>query len=179
MGTGRGVPPALTRSDPKRGSFPLVNALAELAVLLRPAGGGVFLVSTGRAEQAALQRRLYGASSDAEIQARFLESLEAIAQARIVLLGIPSDVGAGYRRGANLGPQAIRSGLLDEMPDYPSRATAARIVDLGDVFVVPQLLHDDMLSDAQKTATRASIYRQLSSEEAARLPVSPLSIAER
>src|SRR5204862_6037550 len=47
---------------------------------------------------------------------------------------------------------------------------------IGDVFVVPQLLHDDMLSDAQKAATRAALYPSLPATE---LPVSPLSIAER
>ena len=40
-----------------------------LSVLLRPAGGGVHLVSTGKEAQRELQRRLYGASSEGEVQA--------------------------------------------------------------------------------------------------------------
>lgn len=151
----------------------------ELARLLRPAGGGLYLVSTGRAEQEALQRRLYGAASASEVQERFLAAIDGIARARAVVLAVPSDVGAGFRRGANLGPQALRTELLRQVPDYPARAAELGIIDLGDVFVVPQLLSDDMLSEAQKEATRAALYPELSASERAALPVSPLSIAER
>jgi agmatinase len=52
-------------------------------------------------------------------------------------------------------------------------------VDLGDVRVVPQLLHDEMLSEAQKEATRRALHPGLGEAERASLPVSPLSIAER
>ncbi|WP_242395418.1 arginase family protein [Anaeromyxobacter oryzisoli] len=150
-----------------------------LAHLLRPAGGGIYLVSTGRAEQLALQRRLYGASSDAEVQARWRADLAAALDARGVLLGIPSDVGAGLERGASLGPAAIRARLLEDEPAGLARRRGAGLVDLGDVFVVPQLLHDEMLSAAQLAATRAALYPDLPAAEAAALPVSPLSIAER
>ena len=146
--------------------------------MLRPAGGGLYLVSTGRAEQVALQRRLYGADNDDQVEQKFHQSLEKIAHARVVLLGIPSDVGAGFLRGANMGPQAIRTALLDEDPTWPARAETAGVIDIGDVFVVPQLLHDDMLSDEQKAASRRALYATLSPDDAARLPVSPLSIAE-
>jgi arginase family enzyme len=156
-----------------------MTPLAELAHLLRPAGGGLYLVSTGRAEQLALQRHLYGVASDAEVEHAFGRMLERIAQARVVVLGIPSDIGAGFRRGANLGPQAIRSALLQEDPGWPDRAVAAGVVDIGDVFVVPQLLHDEMLGEAQRAVARKALYPQLDAASAARLPVSPLSIAER
>jgi agmatinase len=156
-----------------------LSALDELALLLRPAGGGVYLVSTGRAAQETLQRRLYGAADMHEVQERFHHALARIAKARMVILGIPSDVGAGYQRGANLGPQALRTGLLDADPDWARHMDARGIVDLGDVFVVPQLLHDDMLSDAQKQACQRALYPSVPGEIAAELPVSPLSIAER
>jgi len=156
-----------------------VTPLDELALLLRPAGGGIHLVSTGRDEQLALQRRLYGAATDAEVDARFRESLERLAGARAFVLGVPSDVGAGFRRGANLGPQAIRTRLLEEVPAWPARSRELDVVDIGDVFVVPQLLHDDMCSEPQKEATRAALYPGVEPEVRARLPVSPLSIAER
>lgn len=156
-----------------------MTPLEELALLLRPAGGGLYLVSTGKSAQLALQRRLYGAVTDDEADARFRESLAKIATARAVMLGVPSDVGAGYRRGANLGPQAMRTTLLEAVPSYPTRAAELGLVDIGDVFVVPQLLHDDMLSDAQKQATRAAIYPNVAPAVRASLPVSPLSIAER
>lgn len=151
----------------------------ELALLLRPAAGGLYLVSTGRAQQLAVQRRLYRVESDDEVTARFRESLDRIAGARAILLGVPSDVGAGFLRGSNLGPQAIRTALLDALPDFPERAREIGLVDIGDVFVVPQLLHDDMLSEPQKAASRRALYPGVPEKTAARLPVSPLSIAER
>src|SRR5262249_41897901 len=148
-------------------------------------------------EQRALQRRLYGAASDAEVAARFRDALAQIPSARAVLLAVPSDVGAGFLRGANVAPQAMRTALLRADPAWPERAAAAGLVDVGDVFVVPQLLHDDMLGEAQKAASRAALYLhsddgapgrgeralrpdpQLDAAAVAHLPVSPLSIAER
>jgi arginase family enzyme len=156
-----------------------VTPADTLTRLLRPAGGGIHLVSTGKAEQQALQRRLYGVASDAAVEARWRADLAAIRTARAVLLGIPSDVGAGFERGANLGPSAIRARLLEDDPGRLARARAAGLVDLGDVFVVPQLLHDEMLSEAQLAASRAALYPDLPPSERAALPVSPLSIAER
>jgi len=156
-----------------------VTPLDELALLLRPAGGGLYLVSTGREAQLELQRKLYGARTEAEVEDRFRAALARIPEARAFVLGVPSDVGAGFRRGANLGPQAIRTRFVDDMPSWPSRAVELGVVDIGDVFVVPQLLHDDMLSEAQKEATRAALYPTVSPAERASLPVSPLSIAER
>ncbi len=152
-----------------------MSPLEELKLLLRPAGGGLYLVSTGKAEQVALQRRLYQVASDADVQPAFERALERIATAKGVLLGIPSDVGAGFQRGANLGPQALRLGLLERFPDWAERLERLGVVDVGDVFVVPQLLHDDMLSAAQLAATRAALYPGRSEA----LAVSPLSIAER
>jgi agmatinase len=156
-----------------------VKPLDELALLLRPAAGGLYLVSTGREAQLELQRKLYGARTDAEVDERFRAALASIPKARAFVLGVPSDVGAGFRRGANLGPQAIRTRLLEELPDWPSRAASLGVVDIGDVFVVPQLLHDDMLAESQKAASRAALYPNVPEDVRKQLPVSPLSIAER
>jgi agmatinase len=156
-----------------------MNPVDELALLLRPAAGGLYLVSTGRAEQLTLQQKLYGAASEADVDAKWKEALGRIVSARGILLGVPSDVGAGFRRGANLGPQAIRTALLEAEPGFPGRASTLGLVDIGDVFTVPQLLHDDMLSEAQKDATRRALYPSVPREAAAKLPVSPLSICER
>jgi agmatinase len=155
------------------------STLRELSWLLRPAGGGLYLVSTGRAEQRALQRRFYEADTEADVTERFLGTLERLPSARIVLLGVPSDVGAGFRRGANLGPQAIRARLLDADPDWLGYCKANGIIDVGDVFVVPQLLDDRMLSDGQLARSRQALYPDVPAEQRAALPVSPLSIAER
>lgn len=150
----------------------------ELSHLLRPAGGGLYVVSTGREEQLALQRKLYGVDDEAAVAARWRRDLARIEEAEILVLGVPSDVGAGFVRGASFGPQAIRTALLDD-PGWSALAARARLVDLGDVFVVPQLLHDDMLSPAQLAASRRALYPELPPEVRDTLPVSPLSIAQR
>ena len=167
-----------------------MTPVEELALLLRPSGGGLFLLSTGRREQIALQRRLYAgdpgvaeAADDdaaaAAIQAAFVARLGRIARTKLVVLGAPSDVGAGYRRGANLGPWGVRQALLHLRPEWVRELAEAGGADLGDVFVVPQLLHDDSISDAQRTATAAALYPALDAATRATLPVSPLSILER
>ncbi|HTJ44081.1 MAG TPA: arginase family protein, partial [Kofleriaceae bacterium] len=142
-------------------------------------GGGLYLVSTGKASQQRVMRRFYGAANDEDVTEKYHAVLARIPEAKVVILGVPSDVGAGFRRGANLGPMAIRAQLLDEDPRFAEDMLARGVLDIGDVFVVPQLLHDDMLSDDQKRATRDSIHRELSAEDRASLPVSPLSAAER
>jgi agmatinase len=151
----------------------------ELSHILRPAGGGLYLVSTGRDEQLALQRKLYDAPTDAHVDQKWRDALARIKSARACVLGIPSDVGAGFRRGANMGPQAIRTRMLTEDPGYPDYASDHGILDIGDVFCVPQLLADDMLSEQQKSRARAALYPTLTESARDALPVSPLSIAER
>src|SRR4051812_21213018 len=150
--------------------------LDEQSRLLRPAGGGVYTVSSGRAEQESLQRALYGARDAGEIDARWRAALAAVPAARVVLLGIPSDTGAGLVRGAAFGPQGVRQAVLRLVPDFAARAARLGIVDAGDVFVVPQLLADDMLSDDQRSRVRAALYGPGAPPA---LPVAPLSVAER
>jgi guanidinobutyrase len=158
---------------------PTLSAEAELHALLRPAGAGLYLVSTGAAEQLALQKRLYGASTEAEVERGFRQAIAQIGGAKLLLLAVPSDVGAGFRRGANLAPQALRLALQEQISDYREQCLARGIVDLGDVMVVPQLLHDEMLSSTQIERARSALYSQLTPTERASLPVSPLSIQER
>jgi arginase family enzyme len=152
--------------------------LEELSWLLRPAGGGVYLVSTGNESQRALQRRYYGAEDDADVTQRFLSTLERIHEARVIVLGLPSDTGAGFRRGANLGPRAIRERLIEDDANWHDHCQERGILDIGDVFVVPQLLHDEMLSEEQLSHTRAALYPEVAAARRASLPVSPLSIGE-
>jgi agmatinase len=156
-----------------------MTPLAELACLLKPAGGGLYLVSTGKREQQALQRRYYGAEDETDVTQAFLAALERVRDAKVVVLGVPSDTGAGFRRGANLGPQALRHELVRQDSEWLERQAARGVVDVGDVFVVPQLLHDEMLSDAQLSSSRLALYPELSDTERAGLPVSPLSVTRR
>ncbi|MCA9528233.1 MAG: arginase family protein, partial [Myxococcales bacterium] len=123
---------------------------ATLERILRPAGGGVYVVSTGLAEQQALMRAIYGAE---DVQAGWAAALDRLAGARVVLLGVPSDVGAGFTRGANRAPAALRQHMLGHRVWQPD------VLDLGDVRVVPQLLSDDMLGEAQIQAHRGRALR--------------------
>jgi arginase family enzyme len=150
----------------------------QLTHLLRPAGAGLHTVSTGKAEQLALQRALYQVDDATLVPAAWRRSLQALASARVVVLGIPSDCGAGLVRGAAFGPSALRAALLRQ-PARAQQAGQAGVVDAGDVAVVPHLLHDDMLNEAQKQSCRQALYPTLTAEVAAALPVSPLSITER
>jgi guanidinobutyrase len=156
-----------------------VSARDELPLLLRPAGGGLFTVSSGRSSQLALQRALYDAVDAEEVEATWRTTLSSVAGARVAIVGVPSDCGAGLVRGASYGPLALRAALLAGDPRYRSWAAQEGVVDVGDVAVIPHLLHDEMVSERQKSACRAALYPSLSSTQAATLPVSPLSIAER
>lgn len=148
------------------------SAYAELEMMLAPAAGGVHVVSTGVEETRALQRAIYGAVRDDDVMARWYEALRRIPGARVAILGVPSDTGAGFTRGANRAPAVLRKSLLAE-PEHP--IFAAGVVDVGDVRVVPHLLSDEMLNASQIAATRAALYGDAERP----LPVSPLDICAR
>jgi agmatinase len=82
-------------------------------------------------------------------------------------------VGAGFVRGANFAPQSLRRELL-RRDSWLYRDE--RVVDAGDVFVVPQLLHDEMLSHEQLAQTRRALYGDESTSH--EWPVSPLSVTQ-
>jgi arginase family enzyme len=147
---------------------------AELEAMLAPAAGGVHVVSTGLAETRALQRRIYGAARDEDVVPRWHQALRRVPDAAVVVLGVPSDTGAGFTRGANRAPAILRATLLDE-PDHPIHHEA--VIDIGDVRVVPHFLSDEMLSEAQIQAARRALYG--ADGRHAALPVSPLDICAR
>ena len=122
--------------------------LDELALYLRPPGQGVHAVTTGIAERDAATRRYLGVSNGTLPDwRRHLEGLTELRGAdAVAILALPSDVGAGIRRGAQWGPQAIREAL-----------GTAPCFELGDVFSVPHLLDDESLSAAQKDRVRAAV----------------------
>jgi agmatinase len=151
----------------------------DLALMLRPAGGGQFTVSTGRAEQLALQKQIYGAADEAHVAALWRGNLQALDGAEMAVLGIPSDTGAGLVRGAAYGPRALRTAWLARDEGFGRGLRTGQIVDVGDVPSIPQILHDEMLSEGQKAACRRALYPDVPAGHAASLPVSPLSIAER
>lgn len=138
--------------------------------MLRPAGGGVYVVSTGVAEQRALMQAVYKVEDPREIDAAWRAALERLSDARVAVLGVPSDTGAGFTRGANRAPAALRGHLVGAA--HPMWADD--VVDVGDVRVVPQLLDDAMLSREQRAAASEALYGKYGGA----LPVSPLNICK-
>jgi len=153
--------------------------------LLRPPGGGIYAVSAGKGSAEALQRAHYAASRGADpsstdgtaIDALWRREIAQIAQARVVVLGVPLDTGAGIRRGAMYGPRGVRAKLLEDAA-YRALLASGVVVDIGDVFVNPHLLHDEMLSDAQIARSRRAMYASAPEALRGTLPVSALSQTE-
>lgn len=147
----------------------MLSAIDRLRLFLRPPGRGLYTISTGGGYAARLLKTLYGSIEAGVVQRAWEDDLQRVRRAKVLILGIPSDTGAGVMKGANFGPIGIREAYLQREGTYPKD-----ILDLGDVVCVPHLLHDEMLSDAQIARTRESLYPGCSQP----LPVSPLSIAE-
>ncbi len=139
----------------------------DLERILAPAGGGVHLVSTGLVAMQALQRAIYRAPSNEDIRGCWTARLRQLDGARALVLGVPSDTGAGFVRGANMGPAEIRRHLLSE-PGHPIHDPA--VVDVGDVRVIPHLLSQEMVSEEQLRRSRLALY----GDENVALPITPL-----
>lgn len=132
--------------------------------LLTLPGNGVFTVHTGREKKEKLLRSYFGTADVEKARPRWEKSLSDMTSKKPLLLGIPSDNGGGIQRGANWGPLVLREKLLKEKQSF---------VDLGDVRVIPHLLHDKYLNDETIKLCRKALYGKIK-----KLPVSPLSIAE-
>lgn len=149
---------------------------------MRPAGGGIPAFSAGSGSALELQRRLYAVAAgkpgpildEAGIEARWKESFAALARAKAVIIGVPLDTGAGIRRGAAYGPRAVRTALLTQEA-FAGWLRSGEVVDLGDLYVNPHLLHDEMLNDSQIRACQEAMYANAPESLRRRLPVSALS----
>jgi len=130
-------------------------------------GDGVFTVNTAKERKAALRNKLYGQTENVDTLWR--ESLNELPHSphKAVMLGISSDCGGGILRGANWGPLFVRSALIDQHPECHS-------FDLGDVRVIPHLLHDKYLNDATISNCQKALYGNENND----YYVSPLSITE-
>lgn len=141
----------------------------NLKQYLTPPGEGVFTVHTGSERRNSLQTRLYGAQAvaDRQVRLQWEQSLsQGLPAAQCVVFGIASDCGGGIQRGANWGPLFLRETMLTQQPDLPA-------YDIGDVRVIPHLLHDKYLNPETIQSCRLALYNDGNSS----LPVSPLSIA--
>ncbi len=140
---------------------------SKIEQCLCPPGNGVFTVNTAKERKAALHEKLYGQTEN--VDALWRASLDTLAHSphKAVMLGISSDCGGGILRGANWGPLFLRSTLLEQQPD-------AKAFDLGDVRVIPHLLHDKYLNEGTIQNCQKALYQS----EQSSYPVSPLSITE-
>jgi agmatinase len=147
---------------------PIFSLLTHLKKLLVPPGDGVFTVQTAANIKLELVKKLYGDDCSQEQKLlRWEKTLEKIVDQNHFLIGICSDNGGGILRGANWGPLFIRQELL-------KGKLYKEFLDLGDVKVVPHLLHDKYLNIETIEKVALALYHEKSD-----YPVSPLSITER
>jgi len=139
--------------------------MKDIPQLLTLPGSGVFTVSTGAEKKAKLTMAYYGTKDIEKAKAKWLKSLEKLSPEKPWVIGIPSDNGGGIQRGANWGPLVLRQEILDSRDEF---------FDLGDVRVIPHLLHDKYLNEETLKSCRKALYGK-----ANKLPVSPLSIAQK
>ncbi|WP_022944401.1 arginase family protein [Pseudoalteromonas ruthenica] len=134
---------------------------------LCPPGNGVFTVNTAKERKAALHHKLYGQTEN--IEPLWKSSLQDLptSEHKAVILGISSDCGGGILRGANWGPLFLRSTLIEQQPQ-------AKAFDIGDVRVIPHLLHDKYLNEGTISNCQKALYANEQSD----YHVSPLSITE-
>ena len=156
--------------------------------LMRPPGSGIPVFSTGTSASTELQRQIYGVihadAKTADPQAletlwkHSLQGLGATKRPQVAILGVPLDTGAGIRRGAAAGPVAVRQALY-ALPEVQEWLRSGSLIDLGDIYVNPHLLHDEMLSREQIEASQKAMYSGAEPTLRDSLPVSALSQAKR
>jgi agmatinase len=135
--------------------------------LLCPPGEGVFTVNTAKEKKDGLHQLLYGNKDPKDAWQSELQKINQQEQG-IALLGVCSDTGGGIQRGANWGPLYIRQALYQYL-------SPQSLQDVGDVRIIPHLLHDKYLNQTTIDNCRKALYK--TSETT--LPVSPLSMTEK
>ncbi len=139
--------------------------MKNLTDLLTLPGNGVYTVHTGADKKETLFKSYYNTTNPEKARERWIKEVSGLSDKKPWILGIPSDTGGGIHRGANWGPLALRSELLDLKKTF---------TDIGDVRVIPHLLHDKYLNEETLKNCRKALYGKNN-----KLPVSPLSIAEK
>lgn len=139
--------------------------LKEICELLTKPGNGVFTVNTAKEKKDSLLVEYYGTKDEKKSHQKWVKDLEDFTPNVPWVIGIPSDNGGGIQRGANWGPLILRKEML---------SLKGQFKDLGDVRVIPHLLHDKYLNEETIKECRKALYGKNK-----KLPVSPLSIAEK
>ena len=134
--------------------------------LVQP-GMGVHTVHTASSYRLNLYHKYYNAHDDQSAKEAWMKSLQKIhVEEKPLMLGICSDTGGGIQRGANWGPLFIRHQI--------ATTSYGDFNDLGDIKVIPHLLHDKYLNEKTIKQCQISLYQTHEQD----LPVSPLSIAD-
>jgi agmatinase len=139
--------------------------LKDLTKLLTLPGNGVYTVHTGQQKKEKLFKEYFGTTDVKKAEIKWTKSLNVLNPKVPWVIGVPSDNGGGIQRGANWGPLMIRQEILSESKNYQ---------DLGDVRVIPHLLHDKYLNADTIKMCQKALYGKVNT-----LPVSPLSITEK
>ena len=131
-----------------------------------PPGNGVYTVNTAKERKEALHEAIFGQLDN--IDDLWKNSLNKMPdESRVVMLGVSSDCGGGILRGANWGPLFLRSALREHYGEMPA-------FDMGDIRVIPHLLHDKYLNQPTIDNCKKALYQDSDTS----LHVSPLSITE-
>lgn len=112
-----------------------------------------------------LHQALYKTTDDIEVLNKWKDSFKKFESNNFpYLLGITSDTGGGIQWWANWAPLFIRNQLIKGN---------SKFFDIGDIKVIPHLLHDKYLNEDTIQKCQEALYKKETN-----LPVSPLSIAE-
>jgi len=163
-------------------NFPLPEVFQ---LLMRPPGGGIPTFSAGKGHSLPLQAILYQMITPEmkgtldewtppSIEKAWKKTLEDLKLAKVAMIGVPLDTGAGIRRGAAYGPTGVRKELY-RIPEIQTLLKAKTLIDCGDILVNPHLLHDSMLNQEQITLCQNAMYPQAPQLLRSQLPVSALS----
>jgi agmatinase len=139
--------------------------LKDIFDLLTLPGAGVHTVSTGKEKKEKILNAYFKTKDPEKARSKWIAQFEKLSPKKPWVIGIPSDNGGGIQRGANWGPLALRQELFHMKSHY---------LDLGDVRVIPHLLHDKYLNAETIKLCQKALYGKVN-----KLPVSPLSIAEK
>ena len=146
--------------------------IEKISPLLCPPGNGVFAVNTGKKEREKIHDLLYGTIHENEVEKNWKDELLKLPTRPDlpVLLGVCSDCGGGEQKGANWGPLFLRQDFYE----LAQKKIKEQIIDIGDIKIIPHLLHDKYLNEETLKSCRLGLYK----DERSLLPVSPLSMTE-
>lgn len=141
----------------------------DLFSLLTPIGIESYTSKSNKIAQ--FLHNWYACDNYIDAYQKLREKLVKLDQAKVCVVGYPCDNGAGLERGSKFGPMAIRSSLFETNPNILSDWEEKGIIDIGDVFDHPLLVHDSMYEPWVLNQVRESRWGTTN-----QFPVSPLSI---